>query len=93
MKLGIHAYAWCSQWTNEELYLIDRVKEMGLDFLEIPLMVLETFDAPAIKKRLDRVDLEGTVGAARLQLVGGSGGLRHGCRKQQRGGQRRGGNQ
>ncbi len=58
MKLGIHAYAWCSQWTNEELDLIDRVKKLGLDFIEIPLMVLETFDAAAIKDRLNAVGLE-----------------------------------
>jgi len=58
MKLGIHAYAWCSQWTNDELDLIDRVKKMGLDFIEIPLMVLETFDAAAIKDRLNAVGLE-----------------------------------
>jgi len=57
MKLGIHAYAWCSQWTNDELYLIDKVKDMGLDFIEIPLMCLETFDADAIKARLDKVGL------------------------------------
>ncbi len=57
MKLGIHAYAWCSQWTNDELYLIDKVKEMGLDFIEIPLMCLDTFDADAIKERLKSVGL------------------------------------
>jgi D-psicose/D-tagatose/L-ribulose 3-epimerase len=57
MKLGIHAYAWCSQWSNETLDLIDRVKGMGLDFIEIPLMCLETFDARAVKVRLDRVGL------------------------------------
>ena len=58
MKLGIHAYAWCSQWTNKELDLIDRVKTLGLDFIEIPLMVLDTFDAGAVKERLDKVGLE-----------------------------------
>lgn len=57
MKLGIHAYAWCSQWTNETLDLIDRVKNLGLDFIEIPLMCLDTFDARAIKDRLERVGL------------------------------------
>ncbi len=58
MKLGIHAYAWCSQWSNDTLDLIDRVKNAGCDFIEIPLMCLETFDAVAIKKRLDKVGLE-----------------------------------
>jgi D-psicose/D-tagatose/L-ribulose 3-epimerase len=57
MKLGIHAYAWCSQWSNDTLHLIDRVKSLGLDFIEIPLMCLDTLDAPAIKERLQRTDL------------------------------------
>lgn len=52
MKLGIHAYAWCSQWSNDTLDLIDKVKNLGMDFIEIPLMCLETFDAQAIKERL-----------------------------------------
>lgn len=57
MKLGIHAYAWCSKWSNETLGLIDRVKNLGMDFIEIPLMSLETFDAEAIKSRLDQTEL------------------------------------
>lgn len=58
MKLGIHAYAWCSQWSNETLDLIDRVKNLGMDFIEIPLMCLETFDAAAVKQRLLNTGLE-----------------------------------
>jgi D-psicose/D-tagatose/L-ribulose 3-epimerase len=57
MKLGIHAYAWCSEWSNETLGLIDRVKDMGLDFIEIPLMCLESFDPVAVRERLERVGL------------------------------------
>ncbi|GAH08909.1 unnamed protein product [marine sediment metagenome] len=57
MKLGIHAYAYCSQWSNETLYIIDRAKELGLDFIEIPLMVLEDFDTKAISERLKKVGL------------------------------------
>ena len=58
MKLGIHAYAYCSQWSNETLYIIDRAKELGLDFIEIPLMVLENFDAKAVTERLKKVGLD-----------------------------------
>lgn len=58
MNLGIHAYAWCSQWSNDTLHLIDKVSEMGLDFIEIPLMCLETFAAEAIKSRLESVGLK-----------------------------------
>ena len=57
MKLGIHAYAWCSKWTNETLDLIDRVKNLGMDFIEIPLMSLDTFDADAVRERLRRTEL------------------------------------
>ena len=57
MKFGIHAYAWCSQWTNETLDLIDRVKNLGLDFIELPLMCLDTFDADAIRARLESAGL------------------------------------
>ena len=58
MKLGIHAYAWCSKWTNDTLDLIDRVKNLGMDFIEIPLMSLETFDAKAVRDRLTSVGLD-----------------------------------
>jgi D-psicose/D-tagatose/L-ribulose 3-epimerase len=57
MQLGIHAYAWCSQWSNDTLDLIDRTRNLGMDFIEIPLMVLETFDPPAVKERLQKVGL------------------------------------
>lgn len=58
MKLGIHAYAWCTQWSNETLDIIDRIKALGLDFIEIPLMCLETFDAKAVRARLEQVGLD-----------------------------------
>ena len=58
MKLGIHAYAWCSQWSNDTLHLIDRVKGLGLDFIEIPLMCLETFDSAKVKERLNNIGLD-----------------------------------
>lgn len=57
MKLGIHAYAWCSQWSNDTLYLIDKVKNFDLDFIEIPLMCLDTFDGSAVRGRLESVGL------------------------------------
>lgn len=58
MKLGVHAYAWCSQWSNETLDIIDRVKRHGLDFVEIPLMRLDTFDGPTVRRRLKDAGLE-----------------------------------
>lgn len=58
MEIGIHAYAWCSQWSNNTLFILDKVKEYGFDFLEIPLMCLETFDAEIVKKRARDIGVE-----------------------------------
>ena len=66
MKMGIHAYAWCSKWTSDNLDLIDRVKSFGLDFIEIPLMSLETFDTKAVAERLCSVSLGAVTSAVLL---------------------------
>jgi len=58
MKLGIHAYAWCTEWSNETLDLIDKVKDFGLDFIEIPLMALDKLDAKAVSTRLQKIGLD-----------------------------------
>jgi len=52
MKLGIHAYAWCSEWNNDQLDLIDRAQNLGMDFIELPLMLLDKFDAKAVGERI-----------------------------------------
>jgi len=57
-KFAIHIYAWCTQWTNDTLNLIDNVKNLGMDFIEIPLLCLETFDVKSVKRRLGQVGLE-----------------------------------
>lgn len=67
MKLGIHAYAWCSQWSNETLDIIDRVKRHGLDFLEIPLMRLDTFDGPTVRRRLEDAGAEAVTSTVLLE--------------------------
>lgn len=58
MKIGIHAYMWCTAWNNDQLYIMDEVKKNGLDFLEIPLMVLEDFDAAAVLKKKKEVGID-----------------------------------
>ncbi len=67
MKVGIHAYAWCKQWSNDTLHLIDRVKKLKLDFIEIPLMCLETFDPPAVRKRLEKAGIDSVTSTVLLK--------------------------
>lgn len=58
MQLGIHAYAWCSEWSNKTLDILDTAKKEGLDFLEIPLMKLEDFDPKAVLRRKNEVGID-----------------------------------
>lgn len=58
MKLGIHAFAWCTKWSNEMLPLINKCSDFGVDFIEIPMMDLGDFDASAISRRLEEQNIE-----------------------------------
>ncbi len=58
MELGIHAYAWCSEWSNKTLDILDTAKRENLDFLEIPLMKLEDFDPKAVLQRKKAVGID-----------------------------------
>ena len=51
LSYAVHAYAWTSSWSNDDLHLIDNVKELGFDGIEIPLMELEEIDPSAIRER------------------------------------------
>ena len=50
---AVHAYAWTSSWSNDDLPLVDHVKELGFDAIEIPLMELEKVDPAAIRERAE----------------------------------------
>lgn len=58
MKLGIHAYAWCTEWSNNTLYLIDKCAEFGVDFIELPLIDIALFDSRQIKERLQHMGIK-----------------------------------
>ena len=53
MRYAVHAYAWTSSWSNDDLPIIDRAAKLGLDAVEIPLMELEAVDPAAIRARAD----------------------------------------
>ncbi len=50
--------AWTAHWSDESLPLIDRVAELGLDFIEIPLMDVDDVHPGPIRKRLDAVGID-----------------------------------
>lgn len=50
-RYAIHAYAWTSSWSNEDLQILDHAAELGLDAVEIPLMELDAVDPMALRER------------------------------------------
>ena len=54
IKYVVHAYAWTSSWSNDDLGLIDHTVELGLDGIEVPLMELDAVDPAAIRERAEQ---------------------------------------
>lgn len=58
MQIGIHAFTWCTEWSNKELGILDRAKQENLDFVELPMMVIDKFDSKAILQRKKDVGID-----------------------------------
>ena len=58
MKYAVHAYAWTSSWSNDDLELVQHAAGLGLDAIEIPLMELDAIDAEAIRQRAESAGVE-----------------------------------
>jgi D-psicose/D-tagatose/L-ribulose 3-epimerase len=49
MRYAVHAYAWTSSWSSDDLPILERAAGLGVDAVEIPLMELEKVDPAAIR--------------------------------------------
>jgi D-psicose/D-tagatose/L-ribulose 3-epimerase len=58
ISYAVHAYAWTSSWSNDDLPIIDHAAELGLDAVEIPLMELDAIDPKAIRARAEDAGVE-----------------------------------
>jgi|YNPBryBLVA2012_1023415.scaffolds.fasta_scaffold23472_1 D-psicose/D-tagatose/L-ribulose 3-epimerase len=59
-KYGAHAFVWIGEWTTESgNQAIRQAGEAGFDFIEIPLLKPETFDAAAHRRALADAGIEG----------------------------------
>ena len=57
LRYAVHAYAWTSSWSNDQLDILDRAKGFGLDAVEIPLMEIDLVDPDAIRERAEAVGI------------------------------------
>ncbi len=61
MKIGVSAFAWTSNFRSSHLELLPRMKELGLDGVEIPMFDPTDLPADEIQKAFERNELECTV--------------------------------
>ena len=65
VKYGAHGFVWIGDWsTDAGNDTIRKAAETGFDFLEIPLLDPETFDAKSHKRVLDETGFEATISLA-----------------------------
>jgi D-psicose/D-tagatose/L-ribulose 3-epimerase len=61
MKFGASTFIWVSPFSNQTLNLIDKVKNIGFDYLEICIEDPETIDVTSIRNHLNEVGLQALV--------------------------------
>lgn len=60
-KYGVNLLLWTSNFTEKDLYLIKKVKELGCDVVEMPIFNPEEFPSESVKKELEKYNLEACV--------------------------------
>lgn len=63
MKYGAHCLMWTAEFREKDLPLLDKLKEMGFDGLEIHLSNPNTLPIQGIKKKIAQVGMECTFAA------------------------------
>ncbi|MEH7544477.1 D-tagatose 3-epimerase [Neobacillus bataviensis] len=61
MKFGASTFIWVSPFSNQTLNLIDKVKNIGFDYLEICIEDPETIDVAAIRNHLNKTGVQALV--------------------------------
>lgn len=59
---GAHQFLWKSHWTDRDVLLLERVRSLGLDFMEISLGDDVSFDPRPVRLEAASLGLELTVG-------------------------------
>ncbi len=58
LRYAVHAYSWTDSWGEDSLWIIDHVKDLGFDLIEVPLMELEKVNPDACRERLESADID-----------------------------------
>lgn len=57
-KYGVNLLLWTSYFTEKDIYLLKKVKDLGCDVVEIPIFNPEDFPSELVKDELNKHDLD-----------------------------------
>ncbi|NSW76547.1 MAG: sugar phosphate isomerase/epimerase [Candidatus Atribacteria bacterium] len=57
-KFGVDTFIWTEAFSEKDLWVIDRAKEVGFEVIDIFISHPETFPTEKVKKRVDQVGIE-----------------------------------
>ncbi|MHA1468634.1 MAG: sugar phosphate isomerase/epimerase family protein [Promethearchaeota archaeon] len=60
-KYGVNLLLWTSNFTEEDLYLLKKVKGLGCDVVEIPIFNPDKFPSEKVRNELDKLNLDACV--------------------------------
>lgn len=61
VKFGAHAFIWVGEWdTDNGNYAIEQASKVGFDFIEIPLLKPDEFNADSHRAALDAAGIDAT---------------------------------
>jgi len=60
-KYGVNLLLWTSNFTEKDVYLIKKVKDLGCDVVEIPIFNPEEFPSEKVREELNNYNLEACV--------------------------------
>lgn len=64
MQLGVSTFLWVSPFDNDSFHLVQKVKDMGYDLIEIPVEKKDIIDWPKLKEAIQAAGLKVTISGA-----------------------------
>jgi len=61
-KYGAHMYMWAERWSDEQIGLLDHIRELGLEVFEVSLGDDSDFTPALLRKAVERSGLELSIG-------------------------------
>ncbi len=62
IKCGAHQIMWKSHWTDDDLGILDRVRELGVTLFEVSLGDDVSFDCARLRRHVESLGIELTIG-------------------------------